>query len=136
MLEVLQSCHAQRSAFLTTIEAIDPKNSHVITFDMSSVKKRLIHHMAFQIKSTYQKMNIFRIVVDEGASTCVVSMSCWKAIRASKVVPSPTLLTTFDGYSYGPHGILPAYHVCVGGKVVNVEVKIVDANLDYNILLG
>ena len=74
-LEVLQSCPAQRSAFLTAIGAIDPKNSLLITFDMNNFNKRLPHHMAFHIKSSYQKCNIFRIVVDEGASTCVMSLA-------------------------------------------------------------
>ena len=37
-LEVLQSCPTQRNAFLTTIRAVDPNNSLMITFDMSSLK--------------------------------------------------------------------------------------------------
>lgn len=47
MLEVLPSCPTQRSALLTTIEAIDMRNSLVFTFDMSNIKKILPHHMAF-----------------------------------------------------------------------------------------
>ena len=92
--------------------------------------------MAFQIKSTYQKINIFCTVIDEGASTCIMSMSCWKAIGSPSVVPSPTLLTTFDGNFHKPHRIIPAFPICVGGKVVNIEVEVIDDNLDYNILLG
>ena len=64
-LEVLQSCPAQRSALLTAIGAIDPKNYLLITFDMTNFKKRLPHHMAFHIKSSYWKCNIFRTVIDE-----------------------------------------------------------------------
>ena len=79
-LEVLQSCPAQRSALLTAIGAVDPKNSLVITFDMYNFKKRLPHHMAFHIKSSFRKFNIFQTVVDEGASTCVMSLACWKGI--------------------------------------------------------
>ena len=135
-LEVLQSCPAQRSALLSAMGTVDPSNSLALTFDMSNVKKRLPHHMAFQIKSTYQKTNIFRTVVDEGASTCVMSMSCWKAIGSPSVVPSPTLLTAFDGHSHRPYGIIPAFPICVGGKVVNIEVEVIDANLDYNLQLG
>ena len=75
-LEVLQICPTQRSALLSAMGAVDPSNSLALSFDMSNVKKRLPHHMAFQMKSTYQKTNIFRTVVDEGASTCVMSMSC------------------------------------------------------------
>ena len=135
-LEVLQSFPSQRSAMLTTIGAVDPKNSLVITFDMSNFKKRLPHHMAFHIKSSYRKCNIFRTVVDEGASTCVMSLTCWKGIGSPAVVPSATLLTVFDGHSHRLHAIVPALPICVGGKTVNIEVEIVDASLDYNLLLG
>ena len=118
-LEVLQSCPAQRSALLSAMGAVDPSNSLALTFDMSNVKKRLPHHMAFQIKSTYQKTNIFRTVVDEGASTCVMSMSCWKAIGSPSVVPSPTLLTTFDGHSHRPYGISwPFLYVLEGRSLI------------------
>lgn len=66
----------------------------------------------------------------------VMSISCWKIIGSPRVVPSPTLLTSFDGHSHRPHGILPTFPICVGRKVYNVEVEIVDANLDYNFFLG
>jgi len=135
-LEVLQSCPVQRSALLIAIKVVDSKNSLVITFDMSNIKKRLPHRMDFQIKSTYRKTNIFLTVIDEGASTCVMSMSCWKAFGSPQVIPSPTLLTTFDGHSHRSHGIIPTFPIYAGGKVVNIEVEIVDANLDYNLLLG
>ena len=76
------------------------------------------------------------MVVDEGASTCVLSISCWKSIRSPQAVPSPTLLTAFDGHSHRPHGIVMAFPIYVGGKVVNIEVEIVDSNLEYNLILG
>lgn len=135
-LEVLQSCPTQRSAFLTVIRVVDPNKYLTITFDMSNLKKILPHLIAFQIKSTYRKINIFQMVVDEGASTCVMSISCWKAIGSPQVVPSPTLLIAFDGHSHRPDGIVPAFPICVGGKVVKIQVKIFDANLDYNLPLG
>ena len=103
---------------------------------MLNVKKKLPHHMAFQIKSTYWKINIFCATIDEGASTCVMSMSCWKAIGSPSAVPSPTLLIAFDGHSHKLHGIIPTFPICVGGKVVNIEVEVIYANLDYNLLLG
>lgn len=45
-------------------------------------------------------------------------------------------MTAFDGHSHKPHGIIPTFPICVGGKVVNIKVEVVDANLDYNLLLG
>ena len=49
VLEVLQSSPGQRSAFLTAIGAVDPKNSLMITFDMSTFKRRLSHHMVSRL---------------------------------------------------------------------------------------
>ena len=135
-LEVLQSCPAQRSALLTALGAVDPKNSLMITFDMTNFKKRLPHHMAFHIISSCRKCNIFQTVVDEGASTSVMSLACWKGIGSPVAAPFATLLTAFDGHSHRPHGIVPTFPICVGGKTINIEVEIVDASLDYNILLG
>ena len=46
------------------------------------------------------------------------------------------MLTTFDGRSFRPHDILPSLKVRFGGKTVAIEVEVVDAPLDYNLLLG
>ena len=74
------------------------------------------------------------VVVDEGASTCVMSLSCWKSLGSLELVPSNTLLTSFDGRSFCPHGILPDFEIKLVGKVVSVEVEVIDAPLDYNFL--
>jgi hypothetical protein len=63
-------------------------------------------------------------------------LACWKAIGQPTLSPSPTLLIAFDGHSFRPHGIIPSFPVQLGGKTVCVEVEVVDAPLDYNLLLG
>ena len=63
-------------------------------------------------------------------------LSCWKALRSPDLVPSNTLLTTFDRRSFRPHGILPAFEIKLAGKAVSLEVEVIDAPLDYNLLLG
>jgi hypothetical protein len=68
--------------------------------------------------------------------TCVMSLACWKAIGQPILSPSPTLLTSFDGHSFKPHGIIPYFPMQLGGKIVCVKVEVVDAPLDYNLLLG
>jgi hypothetical protein len=100
------------------------------------VKPRLPYHVAFQIHMEYYKYTIKRAVVDEGAATCVMSLVYWKAISSPTLSKSSTMLTAFDGHSFFPHGILPAFLVQLGGKTVEVEVEVVDAPLDYNLLLG
>ena len=69
-------------------------------------------------------------------STCVMSLSYWKALGSPELVPSNTLLTAFNGRSFCPHSILPAFEIKLAGKVVSVEVEVIDASLDYKLLLG
>jgi hypothetical protein len=77
-----------------------------------------------------------RIVVDEGASTCIMSISCWKALGSPKLNTSATLLKSFDGHMFQPHGIITTLPIELGGKTVFVDVEVVDAPLEYNLLLG
>jgi hypothetical protein len=138
-LEVLQSCPAQRKALLTALGSIETCYPCTIMLDTTDLKPRLPYHVAFQIVVAYPTKtftwNIFSMVVDEGASTCVMSLACWKSI-GQPVLSPPTLLTAFDGHSFRAHGIVPSFPVQLGGKTVCVEVEVVDAPLDYNLLLG
>jgi hypothetical protein len=139
-LEVLQSCPSQRKALLTALGSTETCNLGTIMLDTTNLKPHLPYHVAFQIVVAYPTKNftwnIFCTVVDEGASTCVMSLACWKAIGQPVLSPSPTLLTTFDGHSFRPHGIVASFLVQLGGKTMCIEVEVVDAPLDYNLLLG
>jgi hypothetical protein len=139
-LEVLQSCPTQRKALLTALGSTETCNLGTIMLDTTDLKPRFPYHVAFQIvvahpMKTFTR-NIFHTVVDEGASTCVMSLACWKAIDQPELSLSPTLLTAFDGRSFRPHGIIPSFPVQLGGKTVCVKVEVVDAPIDYNLLLG
>jgi hypothetical protein len=139
-LEVLQSFPAQRKALLTALGSTETCNPSTIMLDTTDLKPRLPYHVAFQIVVSHPTKtftrNIFHTVVDEGASTCVMPLACWKSIGQPELSPSPTLLTAFDGRSFQPHRIIPSFPVQFGGKTVFVEVEVVDDPLDYNLLLG
>ena len=75
-------------------------------------------------------------MVDEGASTCVMSLSCWKGLGSLDIVPLQSILKAFDGHVFKPHGIVPAFLVMIRGKTVTVEVEVVNTPIDYNLLLG
>jgi len=79
---------------------------------------------------------IHRTVIDEGASTCIMFVACWKAIGSPALSQSPTTLEAFDGRASRPTGILQCLPITLEEKMVEVEVKVVDANLTYNLLLG
>ena len=65
-----------------------------------------------------------------------MSLSCWRAIGSPEVRQSPTTLKAFDGLGFQPYGLIPSLAITLGGKTVSIHVEIVDATLDYNILLG
>jgi hypothetical protein len=139
-LEVLQSCPAQRKALFFSLGSTETCNLGTIVLDTTDLKPRLPYHVVFQIvvahpMKTFTR-NIFRTVVDEGTSTCIISLACWKAIVQPTLSPSPTLLTAFDGHSFQPHGIVMSFPVQLGGKTMCIEVEVVDGPLDYNLLLG
>ena len=46
------------------------------------------------------------------------------------------MLKAFDGQGFQPHGLLPALSVELEGKTISIQVEVVDAPLDYNLLLG
>jgi hypothetical protein len=75
-------------------------------------------------------------VVDKGASTYIMSLSCWKYFYSSNTVTSISLLKRLDGWSFKPHIIIPTISVELGAKNISIKVLMVDAPLDYNLLLG
>ena len=75
-------------------------------------------------------------MIDEGIATSVMSLDCWKGLDSPTLSKYPNMLTNFDGRSFQPHGIHPSLEVPLGRNIVAIEVEVVDAPLDYNILLG
>jgi hypothetical protein len=135
-LEVLQSCPAQWKSLLKAIGGIDPTDSNLIVFDLEYHIPRLPAQLTFQIQVVVSDKNIFRTVIDEGASMCVMSFACWKAIVFPPLNESQNTLKSFNGSSFKPYGVLPSLPIMLEGKMVQVEVEVFDAPLDYNLLLG
>jgi hypothetical protein len=106
-----------------------------MTFDSYQVTHRLSHQVSFHIKVQTMGKNIILTVIDEGASTCIMFISCWKAISSLKLNTSATLLKASDGHMFQPHGIISALPIDLGGKTIYVDVEVVDAPLEYNLLL-
>ena len=64
---------------------MDPENSNIIAFKMDDFKTRLSHQLAFQLSTKVIGKHIQRTVLDEGASTSFMSLSCWRAIGSPKI---------------------------------------------------
>jgi hypothetical protein len=72
----------------------------MIVFDPIDYKPLIPHHFSFHIVVVYSTRslthNILHMVVDEGASTCVMSLACWKTIGQPELYLFPTFLNAFD----------------------------------------
>ena len=66
----------------------------------------------------------------------MLSLTCWKALGSHELVTSPATLKAFDRWGFQPHGLISSLAVELGGKTVSIQVEVVDAPLDYNLLLG
>jgi hypothetical protein len=64
-----------------------------------------------------------------------MSITCWKAISSPPLTESHNMLKAFNGSGFKPYGVLPSLPITLEGKMVNVEVEVFDAPLDYNLLL-
>ena len=79
-LEVLQSCPAQRKLLLSAIGAVDVQDPNLIIFDLENSTLRFPHQMDFQIPVIVKNRPIHWTVIDEGASTCIMSIQCWRSL--------------------------------------------------------
>jgi hypothetical protein len=103
MLEVLQNCPSQCRTMLLAIGVVDPDASNIIMFNLEYFKMRLSHHLEFKIHTMVHGKNIHPIVLDEGVSTCVIYLLCWRDIGSPKLNWSPTTLKVFDGQVFHPY---------------------------------
>jgi len=115
---------------------MDILDSLLIQIYLEHAKPRLSHRIYFQIQVSSKGTNIFRCMVDEGTSTCVMYLSCWKALGSLELVLSSTILQEFDARPFKPHGIIMTFLIELKGKIVEVEVEFFNAPVDYNLLLG
>ena len=135
-LEILQTCPLQQKALLTAIGGIDPSDTSLISFDSNNYEPCLPPLVTFILTIGYLGKNICRTVLDEGATTCIMSLSCWKALGSPILVSSLIVFKAFHGHVFKPHRILIALPIEIGGKIVSINVEVIYALLDYNILLG
>ena len=135
-LEVLQTCPSQRKALISALGVTGDDSSSVIKFETAGHQPRFPYYVSLLVHVEFLNMIVKRTVIDEGAVASVMSLSCSKGLGSPELSKSMTMLTTFDGRSFRPHGILPSLKVHLGGKTVAIEVEVVDAPLDYNLLLG
>jgi hypothetical protein len=97
VLEVLQTCPTQWKSLLSTLGAVDPADTRLITFDLDSGEPRLPTLVAFQIPVKIWNITVHRCIIDEGASTCIMSKTVWQKLGSPELIPSTITLRAYDG---------------------------------------
>ena len=115
--------------------AIDPADSRLIAFDLDKSTLRLPSMVAFQIPMSVQNITIHQCIIDEGASTCLMSNNVWQKLGTPELKPSDITLREYDGHPSSPVGLYQNVPVCLASKTILIEIEVLDAQLDYNIAL-
>ena len=123
-------------ALLSALGIVDSNPSTVVRFETLEVQPHLPYHVAFLVDVECLNDMIKCTVIDEGAATSVMSLACWKGLGSPVLQKSMTMLNEFDGCSFQLHGIILSLQDHLGGKIVAVEVEVVDVPQNYNLLLG
>jgi hypothetical protein len=136
VLEVLQIFLTQRKSLLSTLRAVDPTDTRLITFDLDSGEPRLPALIAFQIQVKIWNITVHRCIIDEGASTCIMSKTVWQKLGSQELIPSAITLRDYDRRPSSPKGLFQNVPIELGGKTTLIDIEVIDAPLDYNILFG
>jgi hypothetical protein len=136
VLEVLQTCPTQRKSLLSAMGAVDPTDTRLITFNLDNCEPRLPAAVAIHIPVKIRNITVHRCIIDEGASTCIMSKSVWQKLGSPELLPSAITLRAYDGRSAYPEGIFQNVPIELGGKTILIDIEVIEAPLEYNILLG
>jgi hypothetical protein len=77
VLEVLQTFPTQRKSLLFALGVVDTADTKLITFDIDSEEPCLPALITLQILVKIWNITVHRCIIDEGASTCIMSKSVW-----------------------------------------------------------
>jgi hypothetical protein len=60
----------------------------------------------------------------------------WKKLRSPELVPSSITLRAYDDRPSSPEELFQNFPLELGGKNIFIDIEVIDAPLDYNILFG
>jgi hypothetical protein len=107
------------------------------SFDWNGiVEPHLPSSAPFQIRVEVNSKNIYRCIVDEGASASILSSSAWQALGSPEIVSDLHELLAFGRHPSEYLGVLPQLPISIGGNIVLLYVIVVQGLLDFNMLLG
>jgi hypothetical protein len=114
-----------------------PPSNEAILFDWGALTgPRLPSHIPFQITVQVRGRDIPQTLIDEGVSVSILSSIAWHALGCPHLALVTQNLLAFNRRTSQPLGTLPQFSVTLGGKIVFIDVMVVQDPLDFDLLLG
>jgi hypothetical protein len=113
-----------------------PSNEAIVFYWGVLTGPRLPSHIPFQIIVQVCGRNVPQTMIDEGSSVSILSSIAWQALVYPRLVPVTQTLFYFNRRTSHPLGTIPQFPVTLGGKVVFINVMVVQDPLDFSFLLG
>jgi hypothetical protein len=114
-----------------------PPSNEAILFDWGVLTRPCLpSHIPFQITVQVHGRDVPQTLIDEGASASILSFVAWYALGCPQLEPVTQNLLAFNRRTSQPLGILPQFPVTLGGKIVFIDVMVVQDPLDFTLLLG
>jgi hypothetical protein len=136
ILSISSSILLEQGGIILTSRTPSP-SPRMVYFDWNDlVEPHLPSSAPFQIRVELNSKNIYRCIVDEGASTSILSSLTWKALCSPELVSPSHELLDFDRCPGEYLGILPQFLISLGGNTVLVDFIVVQGLLDFNMLDG
>ena len=108
----------------------------MVSFDLNDlVEPHLPSSSPFQIRVEVNSKKIYRCIVVEGASASILSSLAWQDLGSPELVSASHELLDFDKRPSEYLGVLHRFPISLGGKIVLVDVVVVQGPLDLNMLL-
>ena len=79
-------------------------------------------YVAFQVPVIVQNLVIHQCIINEGASTCVMSTFVWQKLGSPTLQPSTTSIHAYDGCAAQPQGVLMNVPIELEGKTVLINI--------------
>jgi hypothetical protein len=120
----------------SALGVVNPANTRLITFDLDCGEPHLLALVAFQIPVKIWNITVHRSIIDEGASTCIMSKTIWQKLSSPELIASAITLRAYDGRPSSPKGLFQNFPVELEGETILTSIEVIDAPLNYNILFG
>jgi hypothetical protein len=114
-----------------------PPSYEAINFDWGVLTGPCLpSHIPFQITIQVCGRYVPQKLIDEGASVSILSSFSCQDLDCPPLAPITHNMLAFNRRTSQPLGTLPQFPVTLGGKIVFIDIMVVQDPLDFSLLLG